>query len=217
MADNPVDTAIEVFSAPIESIITSLGKSIAEAQRLLDQNSIQTQETYDSDPLLAPYGLQATWYQFPKVDLDLKISLSITQSTEPANGSGGGPSPMISRLALIAQPVSAAYQTHFNYDATAASEITLSIAPVPAPKPPGQAVVAARMSQGDVVKAALAAQPKFQRDGQGNPVASLRLDVNFNGAAGLWYVLQYSASQPTVNPVVVAVDDRTGAVRLITQ
>ena len=56
-----------------------LGKGISEAQAALDRNSIATQSAIDADPQLSSAGLQATWYQFPRVDLQLKLALTIAE------------------------------------------------------------------------------------------------------------------------------------------
>jgi hypothetical protein len=239
MADpsKPFTNTLEVFSASIEDFITSLGKGISDAQAALDQNSIQTQAKLDSDPLSAQYGLQATWYQFPKVELDLKLSITVSQDQSSSSASPPAPAsralPMISRgttrpVRIIAQPVSASYQTHFNYDAQAASTLTLTIVPVPPQRNPGQAVQP-RMTDSLVRKAAFGSAAKFLfakdsngnniLDANGNPVPAtadkegnaLRCDVNFNGAAALWYVLQYAPFAANVTPVVVAVDDVVGS------
>ncbi len=222
MADDPLANAVETFSAPIEQLIIALGQGLADAQRQLDQNSVQTQEAIDADPVMSRYGLQATWYQMPSVTMQLKMALAITQ--DGASTPAPSPTPMIYRPRIIAQPLSAAYQTHFNYDAQAATQINLTIAPVPPPRVAGPAT--ARLDPVKVQAIALATG-KFltTKDAGGNTVPAatdgqnnaLRLDINFNGAAGLWYVLQYAPSLP--NPgdtaVVVAVDDATGSARII--
>lgn len=224
MATNPLQDAIEVFSAPIESVIVALGRGLSDAQRALDQNSIQTQQTIDSDPVLSQYGVQAAWYQFPRVDLELKLALSVAQVTAPAGGSSPSlASPLTAIKAipirLVAQPVSANYQSQFNYDAKAASTITLSLVPVPPPRAADQAVVTPRMTNAEVQQAALASPAKFAtvKDPQGNavPDPKLRFDVNFNAAARTWFVLQYDPNNPSAPSVVVAVDDATGSVGVI--
>jgi hypothetical protein len=224
VATDPLENAVETFSAPIEAFIVALGQGIAQAQKALDQNSIQAQQAIDTDPTLAGLGLRATWYQFPRVDLQLRLSLSIAQQPIPPPSLGA---PVLSRLRMIVQPVSAAYQNHFNYDAQAASTISLSIVPVPPPGPADQSVVVPNMSQGDVQKTALSStakdasgnQIKFRTvtDAQGNiaPDPQLRFDIHFNGVARMWYVLQYDPSKPAAKPAVVAVDDATRTVQVI--
>ena len=143
-ANDPIAEAVETFSAPLEDLIVALGQGLAQAQQSLDQNSIRSQEAIDADPVLSQYGLQATWYQFPQVTLQLKMSLSVAQQqgpgqTAPPSSSSSTTNSTSSALPtrfpvrLIAQPLSASFQTNFNYDADAASEINVVIAPVPAP------------------------------------------------------------------------------------
>src|SRR5215510_7179724 len=211
MPDNTLANAVETFSAPIEGVIVALGKGIAEAQKALDLNSIQVQEQIDSDPVLSRQGLQATWYQFPRVDLQLKLSLSIVEDRPVAATASAVTATPITALAarrLIAQPVSAAYQNHFNYNAEASSLITLSIVPVPAPRAGDQVTLPPRLTPDQAQAAALASPAKFATttDSKGNkiPVANRRFDINFNAAARLWYILQYDPANTSVQAVVVA-------------
>ena len=224
MAANPLGNASEVFSAPIEGIILALGKGIADAQSALDRSSIQTQESIDSDPALASYGLQATWFQFPRVELELKLALTVTEEDGPVQRAASAAPAATALIApkilrLIGQPISAAYQNHFNYDAQASSTITLSLAPVPPPRANDPATVPPRLTALAVQAAALASAAGFKTatdsSGKTIPVANLRFDVHFNGAARLWYVLQYDPANPSAKAVVVAVDDATGSVRIL--
>jgi hypothetical protein len=226
MANSPLQDAIEVFSAPIEGVIVALGKGIAEAQAALDRNSIQTQEAYDSDPQLAPYGLQATWYQFPRVDLQLKLAMTVTEDRTSTAQAAAPQHPIalaskLSALRLVAQPASAAFQNHFNYDAQAASTITLSILPVPPPRAADQSTVQPQLNPASVQSIALASSAGFSvvKGPDGNPLPSpdLRFLVNFNAPARLWYVLQFDPANSAAQPVVVTVDDATRTVRIISK
>jgi hypothetical protein len=218
MATDPLARAVEVFSSPIEGVIAALGAGIAEAQIALDRNSIQTQAEIDADPVLSQLGTQATWYQLPRVDLELKIAM--TMSEERNSGTGLAPSALLKQRAvkLIAQPVSASYQNHFNFSAQGSTVVKLSIVPVPAPRPGDQVTATPALSRDDVEQAALKSPAKFAttQDSQGRtiPDPKLRFDVNFNGLARLWYVLQYDPADPA-KAVVVSVDDATRAVRVI--
>lgn len=217
MPTDPLANAVETFAAPIDALIIALGQGIAQAQQALDQNSIKTQETIDTDPVLSQYGLQATWYQFPSVSMQLKMSLSIAQDQTSSISPGGPPG----ALRLVAQPTSASFQTHFNYDATAATELNLTIVPVPPPKPGNQVSTPPNMKPADVQAAALASAAPFVKTKDGQPATvdaggnALTLTINFNASARIWYVLQYAPSNATVKPVIVAVDDGTKSVRII--
>jgi hypothetical protein len=223
MATPLVDT-VETFSAPIESVIIALGQGIAQAQQALDLNSISTQEKIDTDPVLSQYGLQATWYQFPTVNMQLKISLSITQDQAPAPASSAAAiaSPLPGRFRIIAQPLSASFQNQFNYDAQAATQVNLTLVPVPAPKSGDQVNSPPLMTPAAVLAAALASGAPFVTtqnaqgatvDAQGNVYT---MATNFNATARTWYVLQYAPSNAAIAPVVVAVDDATQSVRIVT-
>jgi hypothetical protein len=223
MPNDPLANAVETFAAPIEGLIIALGQGVAQAQQALDQNSIQTQEQIDADPVLSQHGLQATWYQFPSVTMQLKLSLSIAQDQSPQSAPAGNVAP--SALRVIAQPLSASFQTHFNYDAQAASQINLTMVPVPAPSSGNAVSNPPRMTQAAVLAAAFASSAPFVTtlDGQKNKIPAptngtgdaLNIAVNFNATARTWYVLQWAPSNATVPTVSVAVDDVTGSVRIV--
>lgn len=219
MPNDPLSSAAETFSAPLEHLIVSVAQGLAEAQKTLDENSIAMQQELDSNPAMAGYGLQATWFQFPRVDFQVKLAVSMEQHTTQTQAPPGPqnflPPSRVSNLRLIAQPVSASYQTQFQYDASAASVLNLTIVPVPPPRPSDQGLNPARMKAFDVQAAALGSAAKFQKDDAGLPVTALRFDVMFNASARTWYVVQYDPANPTVGSVVVAVDDVTGSVRII--
>jgi hypothetical protein len=219
----PLADTLETFSAPIESVIIALGQGIALAQQALDKNSISTQEKIDSDPVLSQYGLQATWYQFPTVNMQLKISLSITQDQAPAPASSSAAiaSPFPGRFRIIAQPLSASFQNQFNYDAQAATQVNLTLVPVPAPRSGDQVNNPPQNTSAAVLAVALASGAPFVKanaqgvtvDAQGNAYTTV---TNFNATARMWYVMQYAPSNAAIVPVVVAVDDATLSVRIVT-
>jgi hypothetical protein len=95
---------------------------------------------------------------------------------------------------------------------------------VPSPKPNNAVSSPPQMNASQVQSAALASPAKFvtttvagvaspaAADGQGN---ALRFVMNYNASAATWYALQYAPANSAVTPTVVAVDDATGAVRVI--
>src|SRR5262249_31842393 len=124
----------------------------------------------------------------------------------------------LSPMRLIAQPVSASYQNRFNYDVNAASTIKLSVVPVPPPVAGGAAVIPARLSSDDVQALALKSPAGFKtvtQAGQAVPDPKLRFDLNFNATARVWYVLQFDPADSAAKAVVVAIDDVTSTVRVI--
>jgi hypothetical protein len=229
MATDPLANAVETFGAPIESLITALGQGLAQAQQAMDQNSIQTQQAIDSNPILSQYGLQATWYQFPTVNMQLKMSLSISQDQPPAASAGPAVGPALALspgfLHIIAQPISASFQTHFNYDAQAATQIDIAMVPVPPPKTANQVSTPPQLTPAKAQALALASSAPFvtTTDAQGNKIPAtidaagnaLTMIINFNAVARVWYVMQYAPSNTAIPAVVVAVDDQTQSVRLI--
>ena len=217
---DPFANAVEAFSAPMEHLIIALGQGLATAQNDLDRNSIQTQEAIDADPILSQYGLQATWYQFPTVSMQLKMSLSIAE--EQTTTSSGGTSPLPPRIRLVAQPLSASFQKQFSFDAQAATEINLTIVPVPPPRNANPLnAPSPTMTQDAVTAKALASTAPFvkTKNAQGqivDPAGNVYvMAVNFNASARLWYVIQYAPSNASITPIVVAVDDATQTVRQI--
>jgi hypothetical protein len=202
MATDPATKASEVFSAPIQGVIAALGRGIAEAQTALDRGSVQAQDEIDADPQLASLGMQATWYQLPRVELELKLAMSMSEApSTPTPRAATISRGLFKPVKLIAQPVSASYQNRFNYDVQAASTIKLTVVPVP---PPAAGALKSSAGFKTVTQA-----------GQAVPDPKLRFDVNFNGAARVWYVLQYDPADPTLEAIVVAIDDVTSKVRVI--
>jgi hypothetical protein len=214
VSTTPFENLSEVFAAPIEGVIAALGKGIADAQTELDKASAAAQDAISSDPVLSQHGVQATWYQFPRVELKLKLALSVAQdtttTTTTASAVLAGP-----LLRLVAQPVTASYQNRFNFDAQAASTVTVALVPVPSPAGADAAAVVPQTKTTDVQAAALATG-RFATTGTAPnlvPSSTLRFEMNFNATSRLWYVLQYNATDATQTPVVVVVDDLTGKIR----
>src|SRR2546423_7167443 len=212
MAD--VGNVVEVFSAPLEGLVAALGRDISSAQAELDRNAIRAQEEIDSDPQLAGLGLQAPWHQLPRVDFQVKLALT-TAVEAPAQRAGAGAQIRPSAVRLIAQPLSAAYQNHFNYDVSGSSELSISLVPVPPPQVAAESTMPARLAPEDAQSLALRIRGAGFRKTRGEPAEGLLLDVNFNPLTREWFVLQYDPKAPEKRPVVAAVDDATGSVRVI--
>jgi hypothetical protein len=193
-------------------LIVALGRDISAAQAELDRNSLKAQEELDADPRLSGFGLQAPWHQLPRVEFQLKLALT-TVAPPPARAAAPGLLP--SAVRLIAQPVSAAYKNHFDYDVQGSSELSLSIVPVPPPQTAGQSTLPPRLNPEEARAAALKTRAAGFAVRRGEPTPSRRLDVNFNPLTREWFVLQYDPRAPQEKPVVAAVDDATGSVRVI--
>lgn len=114
------------FFDDLSSIITNLGKGIAEAQVELDKSSIEIQKTIDEDEEVAGYGLQATWYVMPETTFTLKMEYTMVEEKE-SEGSG------LPFKKLFISPINAKYQNYFKSTNSTESELKLKIVPVPPP------------------------------------------------------------------------------------
>jgi hypothetical protein len=206
---NGTQKVADLLSAPMEAVIVALGVSIARAQQELDRHSIDTQRDINEDPELAEIGVQATWYQMPRVELELTMAIAMEERKTPPAGT---PAPRGVRAAavlekfpikqLYLQPVNATYNNQFNFNVNAASKVKLTIMPVPPPT--AETGVTALLQRDEVLKIA---QPGLVVD------ANARLAVNFNGQARLWYVVQYKpVGDQTTRLALVVVDDETKAI-----
>lgn len=194
MADS-IETAVDVLSAPIEDVITALGSGIARAQRDLDRQAIDSQREIDEDPILSQTGLQATFYQIPKADLELTVALSLAVAQSSSQTRAALPSVQI-------QPVNAKYSSQFGFDVQASSKVKLTIVPVPAPGSGED--VPARMTRDEVLEIAT---PMLTGS------SGARLSVNFNARSRTWFVLEFKREgDVTTRLVLVVIDDETGTI-----
>ena len=201
MADT-VQRVSDLLSAPMEQVITALGTGIARAQRELDRYAIESQREINQDPLLSEVGLQATFYQIPKAELELTMAIAMEGEPTTAKAVGRGTRAVLPALRLKQlhlQPVNAAYTNQFSFDAQASSKLKLTIVPVP---PPGaEAAITPQLSREEVEKIASSKLVAAQ---------AARLAVNFNGQVRLWFVLQYVLEGDAVRRLaLVVIDDQT--------
>ena len=197
----------DLLSTPMEQLLVALGAGIGQAQKELDRHSIEIQKQILEDPVLSQYGLEATWYQIPKTDLELKIAIAMEQPETPPPDRpvlvGGVKQKALVRL--WAQPVNARYTNQFSFELQAASTLKLSVVAVP---PPGVASIKPNLEES---AALAAAKPHLFLDSNGNPEP--RISVNFNGGARAWYIVQTSESGDEVTTrAFVKIDDDTGNV-----
>ena len=203
---NGSDRISELLSTPMEAAVVGVAVGIARAQRELDRHSIELQREIDEDPELADLGLHATWYQMPSAQLELTMTVTLEEATGAATAtpSIGGSQFLADNgiRAIRLAPVNAFYKNQFDFDVSASSKLTLTFVPVPPPV--GDTVAPARLSRDDVVKTA---QPDLKNE------SDTRLSVNFNGAARLWFVLEYRLEgDVVVRRALVVIDDETGNV-----
>ena len=215
---NPQDVA-ERLAAPVEELLSALGSGIGRSQAELDRYSIETQRRIDEDPVLAAHGLQATWYQIPSSELEIKVAFAM-ESQERSESTGGGvgaPAAGIPPRGLVAgrelsprpriwaQPVNPRLVNQFGFSMNAASTLRLTVAAVP---PPGAA--AAAQPQLSVDEALATADKHLRKEGD---TAVGRVTVNFNAAMSTWYVVQSVEREGRVDLLaLVKIDDGSGAV-----
>lgn len=139
-ANDTLNPVAELVSAPIESLISAIGRGVADAQQALDMGTIQSLKSLHSGDnaqlnLMRQFGYQPTWYRIPELDAEVTVSLSFGASN-PAGQTGndlntiGSSSP--APLRLYAAPVDANYSNRYAFDLKAASTLRFKIVPVPA-------------------------------------------------------------------------------------
>ena len=95
------------------------------------------------------------------------------------------------------------------------SELSISLVPVPPPQHAAESTLPSRLAPEDARSLALRVRGAGFRTTRGEPKPGFRLDVNFNPLTREWFVLQYDPAAPEKQPVVAAVDDATGRVRVV--
>lgn len=203
---NGTEKIADLLSAPMEAVIVTLGVAIARAQRELDRHSLETQREINEDPQMADLGLQATWYQMPRTELELTMAIAMEERKAAPTGAGAPTGPLVLQKyplkQLYLQPVNATYSNQFNFNVNAASRIKLTVVPVPPPA--ADSGVAPQLTRDQVTSLV---KPFLTDD----PAA--RLSLNFNGQARLWYAMQYKqVGDQTQRLILVVVDDETRAI-----
>ena len=185
----------DLLSTPLEDLLIALGSGIGQSQAELDRHSIEIQRLIDEDPTLAQYGLEATWYQIPRTEVEVKIAVAMEQQTRSTAGAlpDGGPT----RARLWVQPVNATVSNLLGFDVQAASTVKLNVVAVPPPGHVGSATPSHTREEA-IAAAKLSDDP------------NLRISANFNPGALAWFVRQ-TDERPTPPSLVtlVRVDDET--------
>lgn len=122
----------DVLAAPLGDLIAAVGRSVAEAQQAMDDQTIEHFRSIYADgsaafEALRAIGYQPTWYQIPEATAEIAIAL--TASTSGSAASGTSPK----RLAIYGAPVDAAYQSKYNFNVQATSSLKFRVVPVPPP------------------------------------------------------------------------------------
>ncbi|MFE8597731.1 PASTA domain-containing protein [Archangium violaceum] len=136
MADPKDLPQLESLSAPLGALISSVGRSVAQAQRELDEATLEhLRAIYESDEGLAAelqrIGYRPTWYHIPEAEAEIAVALSIT-AEEQTQGR--------SRVKMYGAPMDASYTNRFGYSLSAQSRLKFRVVPVP-PSPQAEALV----------------------------------------------------------------------------
>ncbi len=121
----------DVLVHPLEEIIARIGQGVANAQRALDLNSIATQTLLSNDPVLKEYGLEATWYHMPEVNLELKMTLTLRREDQVRDSKV-----VLRKLRMYAAPFNSSYQNSFNTEVSGVSQIKARIVSIPPTRRP---------------------------------------------------------------------------------
>ncbi len=121
---NAPEDLTEALSAPLGDLIAAVGRGVAEAQRAMDASTISSirelhQVNGDIGAVMRSIGYRPNWYQIPKVEADLTVSLTIGGEAR------GG------RLQLYAAPTDASYTNKYAFDLQAVSKLKFSVVAVP--------------------------------------------------------------------------------------
>jgi hypothetical protein len=145
----------------------------------------------------------------PRAELELTMAVTLEEDTA-APTAPGLTGPLVASRFLAANqlrairiaPVNAFYKNQFDFDVSASSKLKLTFVPVPPPV--GDSIAPARMTRDDVMNTA---KSKLKNE------TDTRVSVNFNGAARLWFVLEYRLDGDVVNRrALVVIDDETGSI-----
>lgn len=136
MSNNSLDFMKEIMAAPLGELISSIGKSVGEAQAALDAGSLaQTLEIYNSENkdevlnMLKSIGYQPTFYVLPETEVEAQVSFAISSTSTNTPSLSND----ISRSKIYATPINAGNSNRFNLDINAMAKLKFKIVPVPPP------------------------------------------------------------------------------------
>lgn len=128
MSSLPDITLNEELFITFQELIVQIAKGVADAQRSLDEQSLDIQKRIFTDPELKELrdaGVQATWYQIPEVTANLKISISSHKESEETGERKSA--------ILFLSVYNATYKNSFEFDYQGTSEMNFKIVPIPPP------------------------------------------------------------------------------------
>ncbi|MBM3237882.1 hypothetical protein FJZ31_16460 [Candidatus Poribacteria bacterium] len=114
----------------LSDYLAEIARGVAEAQRALDENSIRTAEELVAKGLTSNWGITATWFRIPEVDVELKLALDLRSPSTEQDASR-----------LICASGNAMYQNTYNFSVNAMSTLKARIVAIPQREtsPPEQA------------------------------------------------------------------------------
>jgi hypothetical protein len=135
MADDDPRKLMDVLSAPLGDLVAQVGLGVAEAQRALDTQAMDTfRAIYAGEDgaceALRAAGYRPAFYQIPECTAEIQVALSMSgQGSSGGGGSGGGRK----GVRLYAAPVDATYANSYGFNIQASSKLSFRIVPVPPP------------------------------------------------------------------------------------
>ena len=76
-----IEDMVAEYYLSFSEILTELGKGLEQTQRELNSHSVEVQNIILKNKELADYGLNATWYTMPEIQLKLLMEYSINEKT----------------------------------------------------------------------------------------------------------------------------------------
>lgn len=130
MANNPTDESLATLAAPLGDLIAAVGRGLGDAQRALDQSTIDNVKALHSGQdgqleVMRRLGYQPTWYRIPELDAEITASLSVSRRSKSVGVPG--------QLQMYMSPVDATYSNTYDYDMQAAAVIRFKVVAVPPP------------------------------------------------------------------------------------
>ncbi|MFO8114154.1 MAG: hypothetical protein R6U01_02135 [Halorubrum sp.] len=120
----------EWLARPLTEFIRAVAFSVAEGQEELDRRSLAAQRAIERDIESGElaYDLDASWLRFADVQADLELTLSMEgrEIRDPETNEVRAYKPVVSAVPLNHRVVD-----EYEVDADIASEVRLTIAPVP--------------------------------------------------------------------------------------
>lgn len=140
MSEVPAVTR-QLLSAPLPQIIERLGIAVADAQRALDANSVQSAALMATSEVelggtkynLMALGFTPTFYSFTEATVEAKLSFSMTEGTD-FSVSAGATVGVTAGMVMVAASVNVSYARKFSVSADGMSSIAARVVSLPPPE-----------------------------------------------------------------------------------